>query len=73
MITMKCHYCQGEMKKGTAPYHVDRTGYHLSFDKVPAWICSQCGQSYFEEHEVDEIQNAVRELDEHASKVLSPA
>jgi YgiT-type zinc finger domain-containing protein len=66
---MKCHYCQAEMKKATAPYHVDRHGYHLSFDNVPAWVCSQCGQAYFEEHEVDEIQNAIRELDVRASKV----
>ena len=70
---MKCHYCQAEMKKGTAPYHVDRHGYHLSFDKVPAWICSQCGQAYFKEHEVDEIQNTIRELDAHASRVLLAA
>jgi YgiT-type zinc finger domain-containing protein len=70
---MKCHYCQGEMKKGTVPYHVDRHGYHLSFDGVPAFVCSQCGQSYFESHEIDEIQNTIKVLDERASKVLIAA
>lgn len=70
---MQCHYCQGAMKKGVAPYHVDRHGYHLSFDSVPAWVCSQCGQVYFEEHEVDEIQTTIRALDKRASKILLAA
>ena len=70
---MNCHFCKGEMKKSTAPYHVDRRGYHLSFDTVPAWVCSQCGQVYFEEKEVDEIQNTITALDDRASKVLKAA
>ena len=70
---MKCHFCQAEMKKSTAPYHIDRHGYHLSFDEVPAWVCPQCAQAYFEEHEVDEIQNTIRELDARAEKVLKAA
>jgi len=46
---MKCIYCQTEMKRGKAPYHIDRKGYHLFFEKAPAWVCSQCGETYFEE------------------------
>ena len=61
------------MKKGAAPYHVDRHGYHLSFDSVPAWVCSQCGQAYFEAHEVDEIQGTIRAVDERASKIALAA
>ena len=41
---MKCIYCQAQMKNGTVPYHVDRHGYHLTLDKVPAKVCSQCGE-----------------------------
>jgi len=72
-IKMKCIYCQAEMKNGTVPYHVDRHGYHLTLDKVPAKICSQCGEAYFEEKEVEEIQKAIRSLDKQTSKVLSAA
>ena len=50
---MKCMYCQGEMKKSTVPFHIDRKGIHLSLDDVPAWVCRQCGEPYFEESEVD--------------------
>ena len=70
---MKCIYCQAEMNNGTVPYHVDRHGYHLTLDKVPAKICSQCGEAYFEEKEVEEIQKAIRSLDKQTSKVLSAA
>lgn len=61
------------MKNGTVPYHVDRNGYHLTFDKVPAKICSQCGEAYFEEKEVDKIQKAISSLNKQSPKILSAA
>ena len=41
---MKCIHCEGQMKKDVAPFHIDRKGYHLSLDAVPAWVCGQCGE-----------------------------
>lgn len=70
---MKCMYCQGEMYRGEAPFHVNRKGYHLLLDSVPAWVCSQCGESYFDESEVDSIQEAIRALDAQATKLASSA
>ena len=70
---MKCVHCQGEMLRGTAPFHVDRKGYHLLFDAIPAWVCTQCGEAYFEEVEVDSIQQAIRALDDQAMKLASSA
>ncbi len=70
---MKCMYCQGEMRRGSAPFHVDRKGYHLLLDAVPAWVCSQCGESYFEEAEVDSIEEAIRALDTQATKLANSA
>jgi hypothetical protein len=32
-------------------------------EAVPAWICEQCGESYFEEKEVDAIQDLVLSLE----------
>ncbi len=68
---MKCIHCQGQMKRGTAPFHVDRKGYHLVLDVVPAWVCQQCGEAYFEETEVSSIQEAIKTLDRHAEKLSS--
>ena len=66
---MKCIYCQGEMERGTAPFYVDRKGYHLVLDAVPAWVCTQCGEVYFEEAEVNAIQEVMRLLDERTEQL----
>lgn len=66
---MKCYYCDGDMKKGETTYTANREGYHLLVDDVPAWICTQCGEVYFEEDEVDLIQDMLKEIDGRAAKV----
>jgi len=68
---MKCIHCQGQMKRGTAPFHIDRKGCHLTLDAVPAWVCEQCGETYLEEKEVDAIQDLVRSVDAKA-RALAP-
>lgn len=61
-------------EKGTAPFHVDRKGCHLTLDAVPAWVCEQCGESYFEEKEVDTIQQLVTSLEEQVHALaLTPS
>jgi len=62
-------YCQGKMQRGTAPFHVDRKGYHVLWDEMPAWVCSQCGEAYFEPAEVKAIQAALKELDKRSAKL----
>jgi len=57
------------MKRKTAPFQIDKKGYHLMFDAVPAWVCSQCGEAYFEESEVNSIQAVLKILDEQAGKL----
>ncbi|OHB72832.1 MAG: hypothetical protein A2V70_01400 [Planctomycetes bacterium RBG_13_63_9] len=59
---MKCIHCQGKMKKGTVPFHLDQKGCHLLLDTVPAWVCEQCGEAYFEEKEIDAIQDLMRSV-----------
>ena len=63
---MRCIHCQGEMRKGTTTFHIDRKGCHLMLDAVPAWVCEQCGESYFEEKEIDAIQDLARSVEEKA-------
>jgi YgiT-type zinc finger domain-containing protein len=62
-------HCQGEMVRGTAPLHIDRRDVHVSLDSVPAWVCAQCGEAYFEESEVNVVQDIVRAVDERAGKL----
>ena len=67
---MNCIHCPAAMRRSTAPFNIDRNGYHVVFDSVPAWICSQCGESYFEEREVDMLQGAIRVLDERTRTLV---
>jgi len=70
---MKCIHCQGKMGRGTAPFHIDRKGYHLILDTIPAWVCAQCGEVYFEEAEVEAIQKVMRDLDKRTGKLALSA
>ncbi len=69
--SMKCVHCKGEMRRATAPFSVDRHGFHLRLDAVPAWVCSQCGEVYFEEREVSAIQEALRAIEERAGSLCA--
>jgi len=70
---MKCLHCQGEMVRETAPFHFDRQEAHVSLDKVPAWVCTQCGEPLFEEAEVNAIQELMEAVDKQTSKFDRPA
>ena len=68
---MKCMHCKGKMEYRTAPFQIDRKGYHLMLDTVPAWVCNQCGEVYFEEAEVEAIQGVLKALDERTEKLAA--
>ncbi|MGB0712740.1 MAG: YgiT-type zinc finger protein [Gammaproteobacteria bacterium] len=66
-------YCQGEMNKSTVPFHIDRKGVHVSLDEIPAWVCSQCGESYFEENEIDSMQALIKAVEEQTNRFARSA
>ena len=70
---MTCIYCQGEMEKSTTPFHLDKKGIHISLDSVPAWVCSQCGEAYFEENEVNSMQALIKSVEEQTEKFSQSA
>lgn len=41
-------------------------------DAVPAWVCEQCGEAYFEEKEVDTIQDLVRSIEAETDALAMP-
>ena len=68
---MECLHCKGHMAKSNAPYSVNRKGYHISWDSIPAWVCTQCGESYFEADEINHIQHALQKVDQETCILLS--
>ncbi len=67
---MQCMHCKGELKRAAAPFSIDRKGYHIFWDAIPAWVCSQCGEPYFEKREVDLIQKALAALDRESAALV---
>ena len=66
---MECLHCKGTMEKRTAPFSADRNGYHISWDSVPAWVCTQCGEPYFEAEEINHIQRALQQVDAETDEI----
>ncbi|MFM8306208.1 MAG: YgiT-type zinc finger protein [Microcystis aeruginosa] len=52
---------------------MDRNGYHLSWDAVPAWVCEQCGEVLFEAREVNLIQETLSVLDRETAVLVEQA
>ena len=68
---MECLHCKGHMAKSNAPYSANRKGYHISWDSIPAWVCTQCGEPYFEADEINHIQHALQKVDQETSILSS--
>lgn len=62
-LTMRCLCCHGLILRSTTRVAVERGECRLSWDEVPAWVCSRCGKSYFEPPEVERICAAVRAVE----------
>jgi len=39
--------------------------------RVPAWVCQQCGEPYFEEREVEAIQNLIQSVEHNAKRIAA--
>ena len=66
---MECFHCKGKMKKGETSYTVNRKDYHLVLDHVPAFICEQCGEPYFEENGIELVQQIIRDIDRNSGQL----
>ena len=62
LLPMRCLRCQGPVERGTAPVRIERNGYRLAWEEVPAWICRRCDLAYFEPREVETIQRALKSM-----------
>lgn len=59
VLAMRCLRCQGPVERGTAPVRVERNGYRMAWEQVPAWVCGRCELAYFEPHEVETVRQAL--------------
>lgn len=66
---MKCLHCGGNMERGSAPFTATRKRYFICWESIPAWVCTQCGEPYFEAAEVERIQNALAAVDQETAEL----
>lgn len=72
-MIVECYYCKGMMVRGTAPFSAARHGYHIAWESIPAWVCTQCGEPLFEENEVNHIQRALQQVDRETLELTQQA
>jgi YgiT-type zinc finger domain-containing protein len=69
---MECLYCKGKLVRKKVSYTATRKGYHLIIDDVPAWVCEQCGEEFFDDETVDTIQDMLREVERGIKRLSVP-
>jgi YgiT-type zinc finger domain-containing protein len=67
---MRCMRCAKDMGRGVSQFRIDRAAVHITFGRVPAWVCPNCGEMLFEESEVNAIQGLVEAVDKQAEKFV---
>ena len=48
-----------------------RKGYHIVWEAVPAWVCTQCSEPFFEASEVESIQRALVAVDRESVALVA--
>src|SRR5215213_6131061 len=69
--SMECFHCKGRMVRATAPFSIDRKGYHIVWEAIPAWVCTQCGEPFFEAGEVEAIQRSLEAVDRESAALIA--
>jgi YgiT-type zinc finger domain-containing protein len=66
---LRCLRCDGRVVRAEAPVHLERPGVHVSWEALPAWVCTRCEAAYFEEGQVRRVQRALSSLRDVATSL----
>jgi len=56
---MRCDICGGNREKKLVSYHIFFEGRLVVVENVPAEVCGQCGEQYFDPNTVEMLQKTV--------------
>ena len=51
-----CSVCGGNLRHTATNYTQEYEGRIIVVENVPAWVCDQCGETYFDPDVVEQIQ-----------------
>ncbi len=66
----KCAICGGELKKDTTTLTFDRENKVIVIRNVPALVCSNCGESYFDAETTRKLEK-IKEEAQHSGVEFS--
>lgn len=66
---MNCFMCKGNLENKKVNYVVDLEDAIIIIKEVPAKVCTQCGEKYFDEETSKNIEKIVNQLKQVTKKV----
>ena len=66
---MNCFMCKGELTEKKVNYMVDLESTIIIIKGVPAKVCAQCGEQYFEDETSENIETIVNKLKDLSTEV----
>jgi YgiT-type zinc finger domain-containing protein len=59
LMKSPCSECKGRMRRKTISQEFEREGVKVKLSGFKAWVCSQCGEIYFEPGRAEKVTQAV--------------
>lgn len=66
---MECFMCKGELIEKKVNYMVDLEKTIIIIKDVPAKVCDQCGEQYFDDETSQNIEKIVNKLKDFSTEV----
>jgi YgiT-type zinc finger domain-containing protein len=58
-MNKECNVCHGKLEHALTTYTQHYKGRLIVVENVPAWICEQCGETYYDPDIVDRLQTLI--------------
>ena len=59
---MECFMCKGKLEKKLVNYFLDLQHMMIIVKDVPANVCTQCGERFFDDEVMENLENIVNKL-----------
>ncbi len=59
MMRAPCSECKGQVKRKTISQEFEKEGVKVKLSGLKAWVCSRCGEIYFQPGGAEKVARAV--------------
>ena len=66
---MECFMCKGKSEKKLVNYFLDLHHMMMIIKDVPADVCTQCGERYFDDEVMENLEKIVNSLKELSTEI----